>query len=306
MAFNRMLCKGLIMIPLYFRHAFRDILKNRLLNAATVVTIAFSVVITSSFVLFFTNTTDILNLWKKGVKIMVYLYPQVPGEIIPEIQKKISGMYGVQEIRFISKGEALGTLKEQMKRQSSLLENLKENPLPDAFEIRMIPSSQTWEKIESLANQIDAIPQVEEIEYGQKWLARFSYISKLFKLSGYALGILFFIASVFIVANTVRLILYTRRDEIEIMRLVGASDGFIKVPFYIESIIQGALGGIIGLTILYLVFVSVLSNAGQGITSSLINLKFFSKGIVFLILLCSMFMGWLGCFLSLKQFLKTV
>lgn len=294
------------MIPLYFKHAFLDILKNRLLNAVSVITIAFSVAITSSFVLFFVNTTDMLNLWKKGIKIMVYLYPEVPGEIIPEIQKKISGMYGVQNARFISKGEALGILKEQMKRQSSLLENLKENPLPDAFEIRMIPSSRPWEKIESLAAQIDAIPQVEEIEYGQKWLTKFSYIIKMFKLTGYALGILFFIASVFIVANTIRLVLYTRREEIEIMRLVGASDGFIKVPFYIECVIQGAIGGIIGLTILYLVFVSVLSNVEQGVTSGFINVKFFSFGIMSLILICSMFTGWFGCFLSLKHFLKTV
>jgi len=294
------------MIPLHFKHAFRDILKNRLLNAVSVITIAFSVVITSSFVLFFVNTTDMLNLWEKGLKIMVYLYPEVPGEIIPEIQKKISGMYGVQDVRFISKGEALEILNEQMKRQSSLLENLKENPLPDAFEIRMIPSSRPWEKIESLAARIDAIPQVEEIEYGQKWLTKFSYIIRMFKLTGYALGILFFIASVFIVANTIRLVLYTRREEIEIMRLVGASDGFIKVPLYIECVIQGALGGIIGLTILFLVYVSVLSNVEQGVTSGFINVKFFSFGIMSLILLCSMFTGWLGCFLSLKHFLKTV
>jgi len=237
---------------------------------------------------------------------MVYLYPEVPGDIIPEIQKKISGMYGVQDVKFISKGAALEILKEQMKRQSSLLDNLNKNPLPDAFEIRMIPSSRPWEKIESLATQIDAIPQVEEIEYGQKWLTKFSYIIKMFKLTGYALGILFFIASVFIVANTIRLVLYTRRDEIEIMRLVGASDGFIKVPFYIECVIQGTIGGIVGLTILYIVFVSVLLNVEQGVTSGFINIRFFSFGSLFLILLCSMFTGWLGCFVSLKQFLKTV
>jgi len=294
------------MIHLYFKHAFRDIIKNRLLNAAAVITIAFSVVITSSFILFFVNSTDMLNLWKKGIKIMVYLYPDVPTEIVPEIQKKLSGMYGVQDVRFISKGEALEILRGQMKKQSSLLENLKENPLPDAFEIRMIPSSRPWEKTESLAAQIGAIPQVEEIEYGQKWLTRFSYIIKIFKLTGYAFGILFFIASVFIVANTIRLVLYTRREEIVIMRLVGASDSFIKIPFYIESVIQGALGGIIGLTLLFIVYLSILSNVDQGVTSGLINVKFFSLGIMSLILLCSMFTGWLGCFLSLKNFLKTV
>lgn len=290
---------------LYFKHAFNDILKNRFLNAVSIITIAFSVIITSSIILFFINTTGILNIWKKGVKIMVYLPPEISGEDIHEIQKKISGMYGIKDVIFIPKEEALNILKQQMKRQSSLLENLKENPLPNAFEIHLIESSQAWEKIENLASQIELIPKVEEVEYGQKWLARFSEIINIFKLSGYAMGILFFIASVFIVANTVRLVLYARRDEIEIMRLIGASDGFIKTPFYIECIIQGAVGGIIGLILLFVIFTSFISNVDQDIISDIINIKFFSLSALSVILICSMFIGWLGCFLSLKNFLKT-
>ncbi len=294
------------MISLYFRHALRDIGKNRFVNAVSIITIALSVIITCSFILFFINTSDILTLWKKGVGIMAYLYQDVPAEKIPEIQKKIGGLYSVEDVRFISKEEAFDVLKQQMKRQSSLLENLKENPLPNAFEIRMIASSQTWEKVENLASQIKSIPQIEEVEYGQRWLARFSYIINLFKLSGYVLGILFSVASVFIVANTVRLVLYSRRDEIEIMRLVGASDRFIKVPFYIEGIILGALGGIIGLIVLFITFVSITSNIDQSITSGAFQIRFFSYTVMLIILISSMFVGWLGCFLSLKHIIKTV
>lgn len=294
------------MTSLYFRHALRDIGKNRFVNAVAIITIALSVIITCSFVLFFINASDVLTLWKKGVRIMAYLYHDVPAEKIPEIQKKISGLYSVEDVRFISKEEAFDVLKQQMKRQSSLLENLKENPLPNAFEIRMIASSQTWEKIENLASQIQSIPQIEEVEYGQRWLARFSYIINLFKLSGYVLGILFSVASVFIVANTVRLVLYSRRDEIEIMRLVGASDRFIKIPFYIEGVILGALGGIIGLVVLFIAFVSITSNIDQSITSGAFNIRFFSNGVMLIILISSMFLGWLGCFLSLKHIIKTV
>jgi len=294
------------MTSLYFRHALRDIGKNRFVNAVSIITIALSVIITCSFILFFINTSDILTLWEKGVRIMAYLYQDVPAEKIPEIQKKISGLYSVEDVRFISKEEAFDVLKQQMKRQSSLLENLKENPLPNAFEIKMIASSQTWEKIENLASRIQSIPQIEEVEYGQRWLARFSYIINLFKLSGYVLGILFSVASVFIVANTVRLVLYSRCDEIEIMRLVGASDRFIKVPFYIEGVILGALGGIIGLVVLFITFVSITSNIDQSITSGSFHIRFFSYGVILIILISSMFVGWLGCFLSLKHIIKTV
>ena len=294
------------MISHYFRRALRDIGKNRFVNAVSVITIALSVIITCSFILFFINASDILTLWKKGVRIMAYLYQEVPAEKIPEIHKQISGFYSVEDVRFISKEEAFDVLKQQMKRQSSLLENLKENPLPNAFEIKLIATSQTWEKIENLASRIQSIPQIEEVEYGQRWLSRFSYIINMFKLSGYVLGILFSVASVFIVANTVRLVLYSRRDEIEIMRLVGASDGFIKGPFYIESIILGALGGIIGLIALYITFVSITSNIDQSITSGAFRITFFSYSAVLIIMISSMFVGWLGCFLSLKHIIKTV
>jgi len=280
--------------------------KNSFVNAVSIITIALSVIITSSFILFFINTSDVLSLWKKGVRIMAYLYKDVPAEKIPELQNTIKGIYSVEDVRFISREEAFDILKQQMKRQSSLLENLRENPLPDAFEIKMIASSQTWEKIENLASRIQSIPQIEEVEYGQRWLARFSHIIGLFKLSGYLLGMLFSVASVFIVANTVRLVLYSRRDEIEIMRLVGASDRFIKIPFYIEGIILGALGGIIGLIVLFITFVSVTSNIDQGITSGAFQLRFFSSAVMAIILFSSIFVGWLGCFLSLKQITKAV
>ncbi len=293
------------MILRYFKYSFNDILKNKLLNTVAIITIVFSVLITSSIILFFINTTSILNLWKKDVKIMVYLSREASDGNINEIQKIISGINGIKDIIFISKEEALNILKQQMKRQFSLLENLKENPLPNGFEIHIIESFQSWQKTESIASQIEKIPHVEEVEYGQKWLARFSGIINIFKLSGYALGILFFIASVFIVANTVRLVLYTRCDEIEIMRLVGASDSFVKTPLYIECVLQGAVGGIIGLILLFFIFKSFISNVDQGIISELANINFFSLSELLLILICSMFIGWLGCFLSLKNFLKT-
>ena len=290
------------MMILNYKRAIQDIRDNFFLNAVTIITIALSILIVSAFALFFVNANEIVSSWKQGLRIMVYLKPDVPEKAIPEINSKIKGMYGIQRVNFISKKEAMSMLKEKMKRQSSLLSNLKQNPLPDAFEVRMVPSSQNREEIETLATRIESLPQVDEVEYGQSWLGRFTNIFNLFRLTGYALGGLFFMASVFIVANTTRLVLYSRREEVEIMRLVGAEDKFIKAPFYIQGLIQGILGGAIGLAALYITFLFVSSNVEQDFSYGLFHIRFFSPFVFLIILLCSMFVGWLGAYISLKQF----
>jgi len=292
------------MIFLYFKRALKDIINNRFLNAVTIITIALSVLIISAFILFFVNTSDLMNSWKEGIRLMVYLKSGVQEDNRLEIKYKIQNMDGVRDARFISKDEALERFKKQMKRQSSLLLNLKQNPLPDAFEIHMAASSQNSEKIELLASQIETLPYIEEVEYGQLWLGRFTGIFNLFRLAGYAMGCLFFMATVFIVANTIRLVLYSRREEVEIMQLVGAADRFIKGPFYIEGLIQGALGGFIGLVVLFFTFIYVSSSVEQDFSFNLLNIRFLSPGIIFLIIIGSMFVGWFGCYLSLKQYLK--
>jgi cell division transport system permease protein len=292
------------MIRLFYKRAIQDIRENRFLNAVTIITIALSILIVSVFALFFTNTNDLINHWKKGIRIMVYLKANTSEARIPDIKKKFEEMYGVSEALFISKEKALERLKQQIKSQISLLEDLKENPLPDAFEVRMIPSSQSWEKVATLADKIASLPYVDDVEYGKKWLGRFTNIVNLFRLTGYGVGGLFFMAAVFIVANTIRLVLYSRREEIEIMRLIGAADGFIKIPFYIQGLIQSVLGGIIGLGILFVTFIIIASNVEHGFLPGSFQIRFLPPAVFFSIVISSMLVGWLGCYLSLKQFLK--
>jgi cell division transport system permease protein len=289
---------------IHYKRAIQDILDHKFLNAVTIITIAISILIVSAFALFFVNASDIISSWQKGIRVMAYLRADIPQSDIGALKLKIQDFYGVQNLKFISKEEGLQMLKDQMKRQSSLFANLKENPLPDAFAIRMIPTSQDQEKIEGLATRLEALPEIDDVEYGHRWLARFTNIFNLFRLTGFALGGLFSVAAVFIVANTIRLVLYTRHAEVEIMRLVGAADSFIKAPFYIEGIIQGALGGTIGLAALFVIFIIVSSNVQQGFASDFFTIRFLSIKVYSAIIFCSTCVGWLGCYLSLKQFLK--
>ncbi len=289
---------------IYCKRAVKDILEHRFLSVVTIITIAISILIASAFTLFFINASTIVNSWKKGIRIMVYLKPNTPKIQVTQTERNIQELQGVRDVQFISKKEALIRLKDQMRRQSSLLDNLKENPLPDAFEIRLSESFQNQKKIEKLAARLESLQPVDEVEYGQVWLGRFTNILNLFRLTGFVMGSLFLLATVLIVANTIRLVLYSRQKEVEVMRLVGATDGFIKAPFYFEGLIQGALGGIIGLGALFVLFMFISSNMGQELTSSLFTIRFLSWETFLGIWGCSMFVGWIGCFVSLKQFLK--
>jgi cell division transport system permease protein len=235
---------------------------------------------------------------------MAYLKPGIQDTDLQKLKVTIQSLEGVQSLRYISKQEGIRRLKAQMKHQSSLFENLTENPLPDSFEIRMTAAADSWQKIESLAAQIESLNQVDDVEYGRRWVGRFIRIVSLFRLAGYAMGALFFVATVFIVANTIRLVIYSRREEVEIMRLVGATDRFIKMPFYIEGILQGALGAVIGLVMLFISFHFISSGVEQAFFPGLFQFQFLSPGVICLILAGSMLVGWMGCYISLKQFLK--
>lgn len=288
----------------FYLRAIKDIMENRFLTAVSVITISLSIMIAAAFALFFINAGDIVNVWQKGIRMMVYLKPDTSEAGRLDTKFRLQSIAGVQEAKYISKKMAIEKLKSQMQHHSALLDNLKENPLPDAFEVYVEPTARKSDQLSFLAERIAALTTVDEVEYGQQWIQRFSSIINLFQLAGYGIGALFFMATVFIVANTIRLVLYSRRDEIEIMRLVGATDRFIKIPFYLQGMIQGGAGTLIGLLILLIGYFSLTTHFNQNVSSELISIRFFSEGLCAAIVLGGIGVGWLGCWVSLKQFLK--
>ena len=169
-----------MMTGLFFKRAMHDLRNNRFLNTVTVITISLSVLIVSSFALFFTNANELLNSWKRGIRALVYLTPEADVANRLELKYKIQQLTGVEEARFISKKEALAQMKVQMHRQSSLLENMETNPLPDAFEVRLVSESQSMTEIEKLSRALEALPFVDEVEYGQQWIKKFTTIINVF------------------------------------------------------------------------------------------------------------------------------
>ncbi|MBU0993736.1 MAG: permease-like cell division protein FtsX [Proteobacteria bacterium] len=289
----------------FLKRAIRDILDNKFLHMVTIITTALSILMVSLFGLFFLNINEVMSSWKDGVRIFAYVENDLGDREITNLKQQISNTYGVKSVTYISKADAFQSLKTRMKRQTALFDNLKTNPLPNTLEIRMIPATQSWEKIENLAKSVEQIPFVNDVEYGQKWLDKFINIFNLISISGIVMSSIFFIVTVFIIANTIRLALYSRRDEIEIMRLVGASDNFIKLPFYIEGIIQGGIGGMTGLLLLYIPYWVITTSLERNFSTYMINIHFFPVWAFLSILAGSMLVGLIGCHLSLKQYLNT-
>jgi len=292
------------MLKFHLKSALKDIRSNRLLSLVTISTFALSILIVSTALLFFVNMNTIIDNWRQGIHMMAYLQDGLSDTDRSHLKAQIENLYGVERVDFISKEQAMARLREQMNRQAGILDNLEGNPLPDAFEVQMIAASQSWEKVEQLAASLEALQGVGEVEYGQRWIKRIINVFNLFRMTAYTMGALFFMAAVFIVGNTVRLVLFSRKEEVEIMRLVGATEGFILAPFYFQSLLQAAAGSVIGLVGLYTMYMLIQSRIAAGMTAGFFEPRFLSAATQAGIVGCSMLVGWLGCHLSVKQYVK--
>lgn len=288
----------------FVKKALADIRSNRFMNVITIMTISLSILVVSVFLLFFENASRVIESWNQGGRAMVYLQTTFSEKDLPRLKARLNGLGSIEKMRFVPKDEALEKLKAEISERSAFLKSLKGNPLPDAMEIKIRPYG-SLEEVRAIAESIRKVEWVEDVEYGQGWLGKFLSIFNLFKITGYAMCSLFFFIALFITANTVRLAFYSRKMEVEIMRLVGATETFIKAPFYVEGLLQGLLGGLLGLVILFAAYLMISSGITQSLASYIyFDIRFLSIKTILLILFGSTILGWFGCYLSLKQILR--
>jgi cell division transport system permease protein len=205
-------------------------------------------------------------------------------------------------VEFISKDEAMRELREGLGAQSKLLNGLTENPLPASFEVVFKDARTSGADPEKIKERLEKTEGVEEVQYTEQWLERFRGLMLILKVSGYIIGGLLCVAVLFIVTNTIKLTIYSRRDEIEITKLVGGTDWFIKIPFLIEGAIQGIFSGLIALLILFLVYALFSLKSVQVLGLFVLDIVFLSGGYVIFIMALGLVLGVLGSLIALGRF----
>ena len=198
--------------------------------------------------------------------------------------------------------DALKDLRTALGSEAGLLEGLSRNPLPASFEVVFtdVESPETGpQRIKKVIEQLDG---VDEVQYSEEWLKQFKGLLGLIRMTGLIIGGLLCLGILFIITNTIKLTIYSRKEEIEILKLVGATDWFVKIPFLLEGAIQGILSGILALLILlsgyYLFTAEKLLFTGVGV----FDLIFLPPKYSLLIFLASIILGLAGSLIAVRRF----
>jgi cell division transport system permease protein len=234
--------------------AVTSLWRSRLITALSVVTIAVSLFVLGAFLSLASNLSDVVARWSDKVQVTFYLEDQLPDAPRDGLQASLGADPAVESVLYVSREEALRRFRSLFREMRSLPEDLGENPFPAAMEVTLRPSRNSAEDAQRLVQAFRRAPGVEDVEYDLLWIQRLTTAVRLVRGAGAFLGAILVLAAVFTISNVMRLTMYARQDELDIMRLVGASPAYVKGPFVLEGMIQGGLGGVLALALLWGIF----------------------------------------------------
>jgi cell division transport system permease protein len=275
-------------------------------NVLTIGTITLALLIISFFLLIFVNLEGLAENWSSRVQVTAYFDQELAPQELAALRAKIQSLPGTEKTVYISKEEAVKRFRARLKGQESLLDGITPDVLPASIEISLNRRNRDNQAVEAFVTLLKKIPSIKEVQYGEEWVKRFTTFMNFMRLVGALLGGFLVLAVVFIVSNTIKLTIYARKDELELLGLVGATKLFIKAPFLIEGVIQGAAGALLTLVILMVSYFGLLHNAGNFLTfnPSDAGLSFLSAEYMAGIFFGGILLGFLGSLTSLKRFVN--
>ncbi len=223
--------------------------RTRLSSIISVMTISISLLFLGMFAIATVHTTRFIDVLRSKVELEAFLVEGISGSDLKEIRRKISAVDGIQDISFVSKDEAARIFQTEF--GEDIFEVLEFNPLPASFRISLKDGFKTSVKALEASSRIEDIKGVETVRYRKELLEIIDTRAASVNNLTLGLGVIISLSAVFLVSNTIRLAIYAKRNTIRTMQLVGATRGFIRVPFLLEGILQGVLGGMVASVVLY-------------------------------------------------------
>jgi cell division transport system permease protein len=242
------------MLAFVFNEALRDLRRAGRVGVSAMLLIALSLAALGGFGLFSLNLGRAIAQWRERARVVAYLRQEPPANELGPLLRRMEAMPGVQRVRYVSKAEALQTLKHSLGAQADIADQLPRNPLPASVEITPDAERATPSGHRELVAGLAALAEVEEVQGGAQWVDGLAQFRRLFTLVGLAVGAVLALAAILTVTTATTLVLHLRRDEMEVMRLVGASESVIRGPRLLQGLIQGLLAGTLALLALEVAF----------------------------------------------------
>ena len=270
----------------------------------TLLTVSLSVLIFSFFFLIYTNIIKAGERLGDDLRLTIYLEEEPVLEMQQELVRKITNFSPVEEIRFTSRADAYNRLAAQLGDNVDVLDDLDPSFLPPSIEVYPKKDLSTLVQIQRFSEYLSTLPGAVKVQYGQEWVERFNYFTKLLRIIVLLSGALLILTTTFMVAYTIRLAVVARQAELELLRLLGATNSYIRTPFLIEGFLQGLLGSSFGLAALFFLFHWIQQRfTGPGILQ-LVEFSFFPRTIIAIIIAAGIILCTGGSFSSMRKFMR--
>jgi cell division transport system permease protein len=286
------------------KKALEHLLVNPFLSLVTLSTITISLVIFGLFGVVYLSVHQLFNQWGDEFSVTVYLQDAVSQSDAETMRSELAGWPEVDGVTYTSKAQAMAWFRSQLQDYAGILDGLKENPLPASLDLKLRPGQAGPGTVDQLVSRLRQRPGVTEVHYGQRWLARLKIFMEMVRLVGMTVGGLLLLATALVVSNTVKLTFYARQAELEIMRLVGATNAFIKAPFLIEGLLHGLGGAALAAGTLMLLSHLFLSHLHIPLRLALAPDAVLSPSFIAAFLGIGVLLGLLGSAFSLRRFLR--
>lgn len=285
------------------RTTLSNILNNKQTFLLSVATITIAISILGLFLLLFFNLNGLLATWNRQVQLIVYLDDDITVVQKEVLEGIISKNRHVESTIEVSRETAWAEFQSNISDNLKPLLSLEFNPLPASYKIRFRNTDNRLFHVRELSNILDGQQGVESLEYGEEWITRFERFMVFSKIFLFAIGGLLSLGLTLIISNTIRLSIYSREDEIELMLLIGATPRFVKIPFLFEGMIQGLVGSILALLMIGGVHYYLKNEFQSSIDSMGMDFQFITEPILFGLIGLSVLVGLIASYISVFQFL---